>query len=452
MTFALSFPEKCISILNGAPSRAIFFLFDLIDHFLCIIFKFLDHVLDEKLVSCHCKNHQEERKDSSSYEFLLDKDQNHLSETLYKRRNVFRQAGFFRFARNIPEIIKKIGLITFLKKFLFPKKIKKEIGEVANRWSDCGCEKCVSWTHTDKLNVIVKQPSIPQDLLMSNKPVQNVIFIHGFMSSSSYWTNTMFKYLPESTDKTNYRFFAVDLLGFGNSPKPRDSRYSLKEHVEMIEKSVIIPNNLTSFHVVAHSMGCIVALALAAKFPENVKSVALVAPPYFPDTKEASCEALDVIAEKKLWPPTSFFLSMMVWYEHIGRGVCFVVCKHHRTWERIIKFVTRKRNLPTAIIDLTKHTHQSGWHSMHNVICGGAKFSDKHIETLVKSGVRISVVQGDKDDVVPIDCMWNMKAKFPEVAIEVIAGTDHNTVIMSRREDFVANLLSLWTFSEKKQN
>lgn len=116
---------------------------------------------------------------------------------------------------------------------------------------------------------------------MSNKPVDNVIFIHGFLASSSYWTNTVFKYLPETTEKTNYRFFAVDLLGFGDSPKPRDCRYSLQEHVEMIEKSVILPNNLTSFHVVAHSMGCIVAVALAAKFSGSVKSVALVAPVSF---------------------------------------------------------------------------------------------------------------------------------------------------------------------------
>lgn len=103
-------------------------------------------------------------------------------------------------------------------------------------------------------------------------------------------------------------------------------------------------------------------------------------------------------------------------------------------------------------MELTKHTHQSGWHSMHNVICGRAKFTDKHLETLIKSGVKINVVQGDKDVVVPIDCLWNMKGKFPAVEVEVIAGTGHSTVIMSRREVFVASLVSLWASSEKKQN
>lgn len=109
------------------------------------------------------------------------------------------------------------------------------------------------------------------------RPLQNVIFIHGFISSSSLWTETVFSNLSEHS-KQNYKLFAVDLLGFGASPKPMDCLYTLKDHLEMIEKSVIIPFKLNSFHLVAHSMGCVIALALAAKYSESVKSISLVAP------------------------------------------------------------------------------------------------------------------------------------------------------------------------------
>lgn len=109
------------------------------------------------------------------------------------------------------------------------------------------------------------------------KPAENVIFLHGFLSSSSFWTETVFPNLSESIYH-NYRLFAVDLLGFGRSPKPRDCSYTLNNHVEMIEKSVISPFQLDSFHLVAHSMGCIIALALAAKYSNSVKSIILVAP------------------------------------------------------------------------------------------------------------------------------------------------------------------------------
>lgn len=70
----------------------------------------------------------------------------------------------------------------------------------------------------------------------------------------------------------------MDLLGFGRSPKPTDSLYTLKEHLDMIERSVLDPYNVKSFHIVAHSLGCILALALAVKHPTAVKSLTLLAP------------------------------------------------------------------------------------------------------------------------------------------------------------------------------
>ena len=110
------------------------------------------------------------------------------------------------------------------------------------------------------------------------EPAENVIFLHGFLSSSSFWTEAVFKYLSGPVKDQYYRLFAVDLLGFGRSPKPSESLYTLSDHVEMIEKSVISPYQLRSFHLVAHSMGCIIAVALAAKYSNFVKSVTLVAP------------------------------------------------------------------------------------------------------------------------------------------------------------------------------
>lgn len=107
--------------------------------------------------------------------------------------------------------------------------------------------------------------------------MENVIFLHGFLSSSSIWTETVFPKLSEEV-KHNHRLFAIDLLGFGRSPKPRDCLYTLKDHLGMIEKSIIHSFELKSFHLVAHSMGCILALALAANYSKSVKSITLISP------------------------------------------------------------------------------------------------------------------------------------------------------------------------------
>lgn len=104
-----------------------------------------------------------------------------------------------------------------------------------------------------------------------------MLFIHGFISSSSFWTETVFPNFSEET-RSRYRLIAVDLLGFGRSPKPADSLYTLREHVDMIERSVLERYKVQSFHIVAHSLGSILALALAVKYPGAVRSLTLLAP------------------------------------------------------------------------------------------------------------------------------------------------------------------------------
>lgn len=67
-------------------------------------------------------------------------------------------------------------------------------------------------------------------------------------------------------------------MGFGRSPKPADSLYTLGDHLEMIERSVLVTHKVKSFHIVAHSLGSILALALAVKYPDAVKTLTLLAP------------------------------------------------------------------------------------------------------------------------------------------------------------------------------
>ncbi|KAD6795071.1 hypothetical protein E3N88_05967 [Mikania micrantha] len=322
------------------------------------------------------------------------------------------------------------------------KNSSKDLGKT--RWSDCGCESCVSWMNNggdQKLHVVVKNPSKGnQDF--GKTSTENVIFLHGFMSSSYIWTETVFPELVGS----KYRLFAVDILGFGSSPKPRECLYTLDDHLEMVIKSVIHEFDLKSFHLVAHSMGCIIALALAAKHPNSVKSITLVAPPYFLSSEEedASQIALKRLAYKSVWPPLLFGSAFMTWYEHLGRCVCFVVCRNHRTWERILMLITRKRKVNFMMMDLFRHTHHSAWHTMHNVICGGAKMMDPCLEILRQVQARVTVVQGSRDKVVPLECSNNIKVKVPDAEVKIITGANHSTVILGREKQFAADLKLTW--------
>ncbi|PWA99240.1 alpha/beta-Hydrolases superfamily protein [Artemisia annua] len=409
--------RKTAEMINTIMSHVVFLILDLLDFLMCIFFRYVDSFLEGKPTTCYCGG-------SQNGTTTKDYDERNIgvSDTLFGRKNVFRKILGWKFN---DEGSKKSGSGDLVK-------TKK------TRWSDCGCESCVSWMNIGgdlKLHVDVQEPSIAGTQ-------ENVIFLHGFISSSLLWTNTVFPQLASG----NYRLFAVDLLGFGSSPKPQECLYTLNDHVEMIEKSVIREFDLKSFHLVAHSMGCIIAIALAAKHPDILKSITLIAPPYFLSSKEddPSDIVLKRLACKTLWPPLLYGAAFMTWYEHLGRCVCFVVCRNHRTWEKILKLVTRERKLSFLVMDITRHTHHSAFHTMHNVICGGAKMMDPCLKILKQSQAQVTVFQGSRDEVVPLECSNNIKVMVPNAEVKIIHGANHRSVIMGREKQFAADLESIW--------
>ncbi|KAI8544029.1 hypothetical protein RHMOL_Rhmol08G0263200 [Rhododendron molle] len=374
------FSGKAAEFLVSAMSSIVFLFLDFLDILLCVFFKIVDEIFEGNAGPCYCHNRGEGRAGA------IDERGSEVSETLFGRENVFREMGSVPFPRKSEGFVKNGG----------------GNGIVGNRWSDCGCESCVSWMSIgdQRLHVVVKEPS--EDAFgsdCSSRPTGNVIFLHGFLSSSLIWTELVFPNLSEPT-KRNYRLFAVDLLGFGRSPKPRDCLYTLRDHLEM---------------------------------------------PYFLSPKDgASLTALRGLADRKLWPPMLFGSAVMAWYEHLGRGVCFLFCRNHRAWEWILKLLTRRRDLHFMFTDMTRHTHHSAWHTMHNVICGGAKSMDEFLEALRDSKAKIHVIQGAQDHVVPVECSSNIKMKVPQAEVEIIANADHNTIILNREREFTQNLERIW--------
>ncbi|GAB4834941.1 hypothetical protein Ancab_033207 [Ancistrocladus abbreviatus] len=419
--------QRAAGILLSALSFIVFKLLDFLDAILCIFYAFLDELLEGNASQCYCHGRDESSSSNSNGNVAGGEDA--LSESLYGRKNVFRGIGLLSLGRKWEESRKKEGNLR------------------RNRWSDCGCESCLSWMKENgylKLHVVVQEPWKDVSWHSREHLIENVVFLHGFLSSSSYWTETVFQNLSEAA-KRNYRLFAVDLLGFGKSPKPRECLYTLKDHLEMIEKSIISPYRLKSFHLVAHSMGCVIALAIAAKYPESVKSLTLVAPPYLPSSGgKASLSALRKLAGKKLWPPLLFGAAFMSWYEHLGRTICFIICRNHRMWEWILRLLMWQSDLHFMIVDFTRHTHHSAWHTMHNVLCGGAGLMDEYLDILSKYGVKITVVQGDQDQVVPLECSYNIKQKAPDANVKIIPNTDHTTVINPRTKEFTQDLEGIW--------
>lgn len=109
-----------------------------------------------------------------------------------------------------------------------------------------------------------------------------IILLHGFLCSSKYWNHVQ----PYLTDQ-GHRVIAIDLLGFGDAPKPRYSTYNYQEHIAHLDAIFEQLKLNKPFVLVGHSMGALLATRYAVLNPDKVSSLVLLHPPLYKDIEEA---------------------------------------------------------------------------------------------------------------------------------------------------------------------
>ncbi|XP_058086032.1 probable lysophospholipase BODYGUARD 3 [Magnolia sinica] len=447
-------------VVNDIVSFVVFTILDVIDVVLCFVFKVLDFVVEAEWKPCYCSSPKEAIMSSGK---ILVSEQGaskivclcssklqleDISDTLYARPSLVSEVS----RSTVKELrrLKVEGERNGTKRSTYT--INSTIVEMLQgkmgghhshpipRWSDCDCKTCTSWRSSCKDTLFVRAEG------GYDKAREDVLFIHGFISSSAFWTETLFPNFSAAA-KSKYRLIAVDLLGFGRSPKPTDSLYTLREHVDMIERSVLEAHKVKSFHIVAHSLGCILALAIAVKHPDAVKSLTLLAPPYFPVPKgeQGSQYVLRRVAPRRVWPLIAFGASIGCWYEHISRTVCLIICKNHRLWEFITKLITRNR-IRTFLIDgFFCHTHYAAWHTLHNIICGSASKIDGYLEAVRDQlKCRVTMFHGRDDELLPVECSYAVQSKIPRAQVKVVEKKDHITLVVGRQKAFARELEEIW--------
>src|SRR5919106_1389891 len=95
-----------------------------------------------------------------------------------------------------------------------------------------------------------------------------IVLVHGITSTSATWVNV----LPYLAD--HYTVIAPDLLGHGESAKPRGD-YSLGAYASGI-RDLVVALGYERGTFLGHSLGGGVAMQLAYQFPERCERLALV--------------------------------------------------------------------------------------------------------------------------------------------------------------------------------
>jgi pimeloyl-ACP methyl ester carboxylesterase len=98
-----------------------------------------------------------------------------------------------------------------------------------------------------------------------------VILLHGWLGSWGLWQDTM-GFLGQQ-----YRTYAMDFWGFGESGKKRES-YAVQDFVVLVDQ-FMEQLGIECAPLVGHSMGGTVSLSVAIQYPQRVRKVVVIGSP-----------------------------------------------------------------------------------------------------------------------------------------------------------------------------
>ncbi len=99
--------------------------------------------------------------------------------------------------------------------------------------------------------------------------------IHGIASSS-----VTFVHLVPLLE-ADHRVITIDILGFGSSPNPPESTYTLDEHAAALDRTIRALGLRQPFTLVGHSLGSLIAARYAATHRRALDRLVLVSSPIY---------------------------------------------------------------------------------------------------------------------------------------------------------------------------
>ena len=230
-----------------------------------------------------------------------------------------------------------------------------------------------------------------------------VVLLHGLGGSNAFWGSAY-----DSLAGTG-RLVVPDLLGFGASPRP-PSGYTTEDHVQALT-AVLGELGVTGPIVVgAHSLGCLIALALAERRPDLVAGVVAFCPPLYPDEATARDRLARVgVLERQLAHDSP-------WAE----AICRWSCGHPRA--AIAAAAAIRPGLPPVFRhDGFQHTWTSFSQTFRHVLAaaeGGRWLANVHVP--------VELVAGTDDLVTDLGYLRGLADDLPHVTLRVRDGADHD--------------------------
>lgn len=246
---------------------------------------------------------------------------------------------------------------------------------------------------------------------------ETVVLVHGFGASSDSW-NRFAKPLTK-----RYRVIAPDLPGWGQSTRVQTASYGYAAQVERL-RQFLLQLKLGRVHLVGHSMGGFISSAYAARYPDEVITVGLIAP--------------HGMAEPE---PSDLALS-------VAQGDNWLVASSPQEFDRLLNNVFAKR--PYAPKAVLRHLAD---HAIRNSAKSSKIFAEMQTndpplaELLPKIEAPALIVWGDQDRVLHVSSADLFRQGIRNSELMVIRGSGHMPLV----ENAGACAKAWLNFAEKSQ-
>lgn len=267
------------------------------------------------------------------------------------------------------------------------------------------------WTHNRRVRALGE--SLNLKVSGQGDPI---LFLHGLRASGRYWEPGIDSLADE------HQTIVVDLLGFGESPWPRDSAYDVDEHLAAVRRTVAPVLRGRKATIVGHSMGTILAAEYARRHPDEVSSLILMNAPMFRSPEEAKEGIYEM----------SPMAAIFSFHPILARGACDLLCAARPLF---YKFAPRMEpGVPPHVArDATLHRWQSFDRTMENVI-----LSSNLEETLRAAGdMPVTILHGSNDRITSRERLESIAA---EIGARLVFIEGSHNVYLQRPEAVLAEI------------
>ena len=227
-------------------------------------------------------------------------------------------------------------------------------------------------------------------------------FLPGLANTTRYWESRV---TPLATD---HRLLLIDPLGFGNSPKPWTT-YTVDRHVAELHRVLESRGPVT---LVGHSLGAILAIAYASRFPADVRGLVLIGLPVF----HGELEAKRFFRSRP--SPERWLLSNMI----LASLACVLT---RRLFKHVLPGLTP--DFPREITDdFVLHTWRSSTSTLWEAIY---RFDVLRAADALAQGLPVLLLHGTVDKTAPLSGALEIVRRHPRWGLRVLDGGDHHPLL-----------------------